>query len=443
MATPIADIYSVDSGQPVYAGRLNYVVSGVLSGDAALNSLSASGQISDGAPIPVPSWMPPAGYFADVPMINTAESARNGNFSTGEANSAFAFWGGSAWLRNMGLYGSQVYHAGGHESSGASPNVQMALRCDFETLTWTSSNGPVDGYNASSTFDANGWAPDGTPYAPHTYMGLHEFPAAWGGSDTKMARFFFAGSGWENRIIMLDVSQFAGGYTQFATTQPANTVTTKIAFGSGGTLSTGSYPAVVQDDVRQGWWACKQAVADYMLFIAADGTITQHAPLNGNMQQGALVLAPSLGAEGSLIVLDGGYDPGGRWMAVRDLATGVTTSFNTIGEVPGRTAGYDGPDMNFHDLGRIGLHWVEELGAIYGMDDDGTIVKLTPPISDPQTTAWTWSIVSIAHWSADTSGYPTLRVPTAAAWSKFRWIPSLQAFVVCTGAPFKPQVIKL
>jgi hypothetical protein len=72
------------------------------------------------------------------------------------------------------------------------------------------------------------------------------------------------------------------------------------------------------------------------------------------------------------------------------------------------------------------------------------IWKLTP--SNPnnlKTATWAWSVVEVAHWSADVGGQATLQVPINNAWSKFRWIPTLQAFVLGIAADKKPQVIRI
>eukprot|EP01034_Spumella_vulgaris_P024405 gene24405-30749_t len=168
-------------------------------------------------PRPVlPAWVPPAGYFADVPMTNTPMSVtpsiyRRDNYIM---NTPFAIWGGSAILRDYGNYGAQVYYSAGHESSPGLPNLQFTLICDFNSLTWSTANVPLNS-NASGSFDANGYAADGTPYNPHSYLGLQEMPAAWGGGPKgSLAAFFWAGSRYPNRIRLLDVSRAQLGYSQ-------------------------------------------------------------------------------------------------------------------------------------------------------------------------------------------------------------------------------------
>jgi hypothetical protein len=49
----------------------------------------------------------------------------------------------------------------------------------------------------------------------------------------------------------------------------------------------------------------------------------------------------------------------------------------------------------------------------------------------------------VAHWSQDTGGQATLQSTQNAAWSKFRWVPSLHAFVYGTARNRKPQVVRI
>jgi hypothetical protein len=162
-----------------------------------------------------------------------------------------------------------------------------------------------------------------------------------------------------------------------------------------------------------------------------------------------MVLCDSLNL---LVAIDGGYDAGSyasmayRSLYIRNLSTGTVTNTTTTGPVPARGNGYDGSTGTYHRPDQMGLQWVEELGCIVGLDETTvppTIVKLTPPASNPATGTWTWSTVPVAHWSQDTSGQATLQSTQNAAWSKFRWVPSLHAFVYGTARNRKPQVVRI
>jgi hypothetical protein len=448
VASPVADTYSAPSGAAVYAGRY-LPSSGGLTGGASLGSMGASGTLSGYVDMTVPSWVPPSGYFADVPMLNTPTDVAPSMYTPGDVNAAFIIWGGSAILRGFSALGAQVYHSAGHESSGGSPNVQMTLVCDFSSLLWSVANLPVAANISSSFNTTTGRAPDGTPYNPHTYLGLQEFPYSWGGGSATLAQFFYAGSSFQNSVNVMDVLQATGGYSLLSTNQSANSQPSKISFSANGGDSSGTYPITVQDDVRQGWWANTGGTVNYTLFISKTGDITQIPALGGNGQDMSMVICPSLDL---LIALDGGYDSGSsastsyRKLYIRNMTTGVVTSSLTLGTVPTLAAGYDGPDLNYHVPGKMGLQWVEELGAIYGMDDTITpavVVKLTPPGTSPDTNQWTWSTVSLAHWPSDTGGQSTLQVSINNVWSKFRWVPSLHAFTYCVDRFAKPQVVKI
>jgi len=290
-----------------------------------------------------PAWLPPPGHFADVPMINTPGSVQPAIYGAGSAmDGPFDIWGGSAILRDYSDIGAQVYYSGGHESSGSDPNVQFSLVCDFTTLTWAARNVPV-AVNASNTFSAAGYAPDGTPYCPHTYLGLQELPTAWGGgSKGSLVSFFWAGSNYPNKINLLDVAQAANGYSALSTTQAENAQSAKISFGANGASSTGTYPISVQDDARQGWWVATTGGVAYTLFVSRTGAITQYPALGGNLQGGSMVLCDSLNL---LIAIDGGYSAGDfagtsfRSLHIRNLNTGTVTTSQTLGTVPSVEAG--------------------------------------------------------------------------------------------------------
>jgi hypothetical protein len=399
----------------------------------------------------LPAWIPPVGYFADVPMLNNPQDLmpalfRNYPSDTAAMDSPFIMWGGSAILRDFSERGAQVYYAGGHEATSSMPNIQMSLICDFSTLSWSVANLPMQP-NMASTF-VNGLAADGTPYCPHTYIGLQEVPKAWGGGPKgSLASFFWAGSTYENRINVLDVSCPTLGYSQLATRQSQNADPSKIRFNA--TSAGGNYPITVIDPSRRGWWVSVNGGASYTVFVSSSGDITQYPALGGNLANGSMVLCNALNL---LVAIDGGYSSGPyagtgyRTLHIRDLTTSVVTSSTTAGAVPSLTDGYDGTVNSFNRPDVMGLQWVEELGCVVGFDQSATppvIVKLTPPTSNPATGTWTWSTVPMAHWDQDSGGQPALQTSMNGVWSKFRWVPSLQAFVYGTSRDRKPQVLRI
>jgi hypothetical protein len=400
----------------------------------------------------VPAWVPPPGFFADVPMTNKPadvlpEMYRRYPGDTGPMDNPFQVWGGSAILRDYSELGAQVYYSAGHEASTGFPNIQMSVICDFSTLRWSVANLPLQANIANSFI--NGYAADGTPYCPHTYLGLQEWPAGWGGAARgSLLSFFWAGSTWENRINVLDVSRPTQGYGQMATRQAQNADPTKIRFAATG--NGGNHPITVMDEVRQGWWVAVTGNVAYTLFVKSSGDITQYPALGGNLQNGALVLCPSLNL---LVAIDGGYLTGQyasgsyRKLYVRHLGTQAASQSTTLGQVPSLVGGYDGTLLNYYRPDMMGLQWVEELGCIVGLDQAASppqLVKLTPPAADPANNPWTWSVVpALQHWSGDAGGQPVLQTALNGIWSKFRWVPTLHAFVYCTDRARKPQVLRL
>jgi hypothetical protein len=398
----------------------------------------------------IPAWVPPAGYFADVPMLNNPYDVTPSMYAGDSMglNSQFIDWGGSAILRDFSPLGAQVFYASGHESSMTQPNIQCALICDFSTLTWSVSNLPA-APNSSSMLLPTGMFPDGTPYAPHTYLGLQEMPAAWGGGKRgSLVSFFWAGSSYVNRINVLDVSKGTGGYSQMNTKQSENLDPTRIRFSRVGT-DAGTYPITVIDLVRQGWWVAASGAADYTLFVSKTGDIKQYPALGGNMANGTMVNCTGLNL---LMGIDGGYHAGPtatnayRTLYIRNLVTGAVTTNTTLGTVPSTSDGYGGEPGSFNRPDVMGLQWVEELGCVVGFDQSTTpptVVKLTPPKVNPASEPWTWSTLTLQHWPNDKIGSPDLRVVTNSVWSKFRWVPALQAFVYCAARDVKPQVLRI
>lgn len=396
-----------------------------------------------------PAWMPPVGYFADIPMRNTPNDVVPSVYPRDNylMNNPFVLWGGSAILRDYSELGAQVFYSAGHESAGGLPNFQFSLICDYSSLSWSTANAPLQS-NRSDAF-VGGYAPDGTPYCPHSYLGLQELPAAWGGAAKgTLVSFFWAGSSYANRIKLLDVSRTSLGYTTMATRQAQNADPSMIRFSP--TSQGGNYPITVIDEQRKGWWVAVNGQVSYTLFVDKAGAITQFPALGGNLGSGAMVLCPSLQL---LIAIDGGYasgiyaDQNYRALYVRNLSTGVVTRTATTGNVPSLTFGYDGSTVpNFHRMDVMGLQWVEELGCIVGLDQSDqppSVVKLSPPATNPASNPWTWSKIPVQHWPSDSTGQATIQTAANGYWSKFRWVPVLQAFVVCGSSITKPQVIRI
>lgn len=440
-------------------------------------SIASGATLSAGCAVPsggggggggIPLWVPPSGYFADVPMMNDPFDVTPGIYGFSAPRALITFWTGSAILRDWGQYGAQVYYGAGHETGPTDLNLQMTLICDFNTLLWSIKNVPASanqvqvfqptggggypanlpGWPGDTTGGRPGYAPDGTPYNPHTYLGIQELPAAWGGGTKgSIVSFGFGGSNWNDRVNVIDPSQATGGYSQMTISQPAsiNADKTLISFGNqsnGLNISRGTYPTSDIDLVNQGWWlAPKNLGSEYLLFIHKNGSVDQYPAINGNASNAAMVLCPELGL---LITIDGGVN--NRALAIRTQSTGVRTSNTTLGTVPANSAGDYNPST-------LGLQWVAKYGAIFGIDmytDPANVrlVKLTPPPTNPATNPWTWSFITLAHWPSDTTGSTVLNAVTNTAWSKFRWVDALDAFTytadnAATGYIKKPQVIRI
>lgn len=401
------------------------------------------------APVEVPAWVPPPGYFADVPVKNFPADVMPAVFAARPRDMEYAFdyWGGSAWVRDFSPLGAQVLHSAGREGSAALPNFQATVILDFSSLTWSVANTPVQA-NPLGSF-VNGWAPDHTPYLNHTYLSLAEFPRDWGGGPKgSLARFFTPAKSWAQQIHIEDLAQTVNGYSVLPTRQPENAFPDRISFlhnAVGDVFST-----TVIDEKRRGWWVAVNGSAEYTLFVGSDGLIKQTPAMGGNLENGVLALWPE---QDILICVDGGYEFGQyatqsyRTIYVRDLATGTTAKLSTTGPVPALFDGYDGSSKTFHRPDTTGLQWVSELGCLVGLDESvnpPVVVTLTPPIAGPMSGPWNWAAISsLQHWPQDAGGQAQLQVGVNSAWSKFRWIPTLHAFVYMSTRDRKPQVLRL
>lgn len=395
-------------------------------------------------PVPArPAWVPPAGYFADVPMKNMPSQLAPSIYGAGDMYTAFEFWTGSAVLYDFSPLGAQVFQGAGHESSLAAPNIQMTVALDFSTLMWSVQNVPVAA-NAANSFDANqGTAPDGTPYNGHTYLGLQEMPNAWGGGPKgTLVQMLTAGSVYRQTIHLADVSKPVHGYSELPLSGQtgASTGNNQIKFSANSV--GGNYPLSVQDNGRQGWWLDVGGGHDYTLFISKSGAVTQYPALNGNNYYSSLVLCES---KNLLMLFDGGTATAARSMRICDLTTGTTKAVDLMGPLPSAILQADGTIQYRPEV--LGLQWVEELGCVVGLDAWTTppsICKITPPAANAATTAWTISTVNLNHWSAgDSTGSATIRTAKNGNFSKFRWVKTLGAFVLATSPNTNPQVFSL
>ena len=395
---------------------------------------------------PRPAWVPPPGYIADVPALNYPVDVTPAIYTRGDMNTAFNQWSGSAVLYDFSPLGAQLFQAAGHESSTGQANIQQTLAFDFTTLKWSAQNVPLAA-NPNSAFEAlKGTAPDGTPYNPHSYLGLQEMPRAWGGGPQgSLVRMMMAGTGgtpYYQTIGIADVSKILNGYTPLKisgqTGPDSENNQVKFSVNSTG----GSYPLSVQDIGRQGWWLDVGGNHDYTLFISKSGAVTQTPAIHGNNNWACLMLWE---AKNLLILATGGSEGEARTMRIRDLTTGTTRSVQMNGVVPGGIKLPDGSVQYRPEV--LGLQWVEELGCLVGLDAETsppTICKITPPAVNPESAPWTTSVVQLSHWnSGDPAGGTAIRYAQNGNFSKFRWVKTLSAFVLATSSTTKPQVFSI
>lgn len=451
---------------PITAGK-SYVGqarpgSGGGGGTSPGGDYSGNGGAAGGGSSANVSWVPPSGYFADVPMTNYPVDIRPAVYA-GEGfamRAPFLTYGGSAVLRDFSALGAQAFYSGGHETSAGQTQVGLVVLCDFSSLTWYVRNVPLNA-NPANTSDDEGRYPDNSYYCFHTYDGLQEFPAAWGGGPlgtlAAIGRDVYNPAG--KAITLANVSYASSaGYATMATNTPGSPVPTRLRWGTNSTSM--NQPTSAPDIARQGWWVVDSRGANnYSLFIHKSGLATQHKPINSNLDNGQLLYIES---KGLLVALTGGYTSASPTAAyktlwIRDTYNPHPTDSDdfyyataTGGDSLFLSDGYDNDGVNnYHGPAFGGIQWVEELQAAYGFDYDpdtstSRIVKLSPPASgDWKTGVWTWSILPLQHWAAgDPNGRTFIEKGTGSPFSRFRWVPALHAFVYTADGDRKPQVFK-
>ena len=386
------------------------------------------------AATPAPAnWVPPSGYFADIPTRNLPRDATPPIYMPNDAEVLFDHWTGGAILYDYGKKGALAICGAGHYTSPLSPDIQFVLTLSFDDLTWRASNAPAK-VNTQSMVGADVRYPDGTYPIPHPYNGLQEWPHAWGGGPKgSLVNFGIAGSSQLNFAYAFDVSKAIGGHSRLT---PG-----VVAFNNDNSNDKGAFPGTVIDRKRQGWWYAKSAVAERIAFIGKDGSITYHPAIGGNNTSMNLMRDEK---RDLLFILNGGRvgDKVYNDCYVRDVATGQNYVVKVSGDLPLT------PDGLQNDPDRCGFEYVEAMDAFVGRD-----CHQNPPSylvmtlgADPKKDGIVSRRVMLKHWTAgDPKGSPVLVNSTNGDWGKHRHVPQLgpRTFVVATHANVRPQVVTL
>ena len=136
--------------------------------------------VSAAAPPPqqtagLPSWVPPPGYFGNIPFTNTADSVMPAFTTASSADPVFTFWNGAIYVPEYSTFGAMAYHGAGHGTV-----LDGVFLADLTSLTWRFVNGSTQLWSETN-FDQYGMRPDGSVFAPHMYQGCQRMPVAWGG----------------------------------------------------------------------------------------------------------------------------------------------------------------------------------------------------------------------------------------------------------------------
>jgi len=130
----------------------------------------------------LPSWVPQPGRFAEF-TLNTMNDARPVNYT----DSILANWCGAAYIRDYSANGGIAYHGGGEHSNWPDRGGVVVLDLSTRRYEWvcapanTSHVGAASAGVGSPVGGYGEYLDDGSPQSKHTYNGLCEMPAAWGG----------------------------------------------------------------------------------------------------------------------------------------------------------------------------------------------------------------------------------------------------------------------
>jgi hypothetical protein len=230
---------------------------------------------SNSGPTIQPAWVPPAGYFADIPTVNTPQAATPELYLPyGRwARDTYERWSGGAYIADYGTLGATAIFGGGHEATKGAAHMQGVVLLDYGTLMYQAKSIPPN-VNVELFNDGfDGQYPDGSYYRAHIYMGMAPIPKAWGTTQGGgFVHFAQAGSGYPNKTLVYDMAYDKGGYSS---------LTPVIDFSRNGSLTRGAFTFCTIDHIRQGWWVWSQNGNDRSCFINKDGIVTYRTPSLG------------------------------------------------------------------------------------------------------------------------------------------------------------------
>lgn len=353
--------------------------------------------------LPLFAWATPAPVVGKWIVINsnTIYSVRpSPQLVGGNQNAVVEAYSGGAFAANKGANGSLLVWGGGHGDYGGNEVYSF----DVDTGVWSRLSSPSTPDTCSVL---EGELADGGPCSAHSWNYLSYHPGTHSLAILTESAMYPSGSDSTARVHLFDVNAhtwrrgarkptlntFAGAEGACSAYDPNRDV-----FWYTGD-SRGKYFSKYDPNANSGAGQWTEYYDDYLdtgCEAAIDPTRDIYLMINGNNQER------------------------GTFIAVHDLKNpqNAPITIATSGDLTAQGAG--GP----------GFEWDQVAGKFVAWVDGATVYTLTPPATNWQTGVWVWAAVPPAAGNANT---PHKSVSTGNTYGRFRYVPSMNAFVVVNG----------
>lgn len=405
----------------------------------------------------LPDFAPPLGKFANFTSNKPLDC---GPAATG---SLLANWCGGAFIRDFGTMGAVAYHGGGEHYEwrdyggvlvldiGAR---QFSMRCVPKLAPHWGVAGP-DTKSPTDMFGA--YADDGSPQSKHTYNGLQEFPAAWGGGPQgglvrvahsaggcmppDIAPYFkelgaARGSMGASATWAFDLSQAVDGHKRLTGDKFYHYDSTQAI-------------AIVQDAPcsgidykRKGWWSKPRTGSQHggrLCFTSNTGEIISYpSPL----AEHNWCEIHCFDQEDLIVLLSGAACAGQEGVMVAPKPTSVDPNVENPPFIGVKQTNFPYPNFdNAPYLGYMGMRWCDHpneqafIGIDYYNRIDTThvrLLRLTPPPVGKRynaTDPWVWSEEVIASHDGSEIDVKLDESSINGSFSKMVYCPKVKSFV--------------
>jgi hypothetical protein len=399
------------------------------------------------AEVQLPQWAPTTSQFANASTAlpstvdpcptNTCIYSANSGFS-----SIWTAWNGGAYAPNLGAYGSMLFFGGGHYAYYGNEVV----RFDIETRSWLRMSEPAlygsatpgwsddEGVAPNTVVGPYGAYPNGTPYPFHTNMGCDFLPSDAGGGSQGSYVFISHDQTGVQCSNACRIWRFDLALRTWSVSNPIS----NFNFGDGSQQRNG----ICYDSKRKGIWSVRFSggggIAFYS-FLTGVETIISLTSFNPNitsMQGGILeyhqgrdfLLVPH--STGTSVIDLSSYTLGVGSAPIFEIGDQMTgTACPTM--VP---PAYDRPAYCSYDGNFYLLDWSSKTVA--------KLYKLTVP-ADLQNGAWAWSNETLTAKNSEALAVMPVsggRTSGAALYGRFRYVPTLKAFLWSDGEDLHAQL---